>query len=253
MLGVSLAQTVTISPVGAVTVVEGRNLTITCTDGVTMGNRFALRENGVLFIGDDTPPNEVNGLVRTFELPVDRAKNGNTYRCEEVVDAMISADMLTLNITWPPVLSSEGMSISLREGENDTFNFTVDVGNPRSTMTITGPSQPGNPRVSISSEGEVRINGVSRGDAGTHIATWRNDAGNATYTLDLNVNAVCGIGCIIGIVVAIIAFIALVIVVAVVTPVCCICCECCICYTWCNKCRQKRSEDEEEDKGVSLT
>ena len=88
----------------------------------------------------------------------------------------------------PPVLSSEGMSISLREEESDTFNFTVDdVGNPPSTMTITGPSQPGNARVSISSEGVVSINGVRMDDAGTHTAMWRNDEGNATFTLDLNV------------------------------------------------------------------
>ena len=79
------------------------------------------------------------------------------------------------------------MSISLREGESyPTFNFTVDVGNPPSNMTITGPFQPGNARVSISSEG-VSINGLSVDDTGTHIATWRNDTGSATFTLDLNV------------------------------------------------------------------
>ena len=95
------------------------------------------------------------------------------------------------SVLWigPPVLSSEGISISLREGESYTFNFTVDdVGNPRSTMTITGPFQPGNARVSISSEGVVSINGVSVADTGTHIATWRNGAGSATFTLDLTVN-----------------------------------------------------------------
>ena len=81
------------------------------------------------------------------------------------------------------------MSISLLEGESyPRFNFTVDdVGNPRSNMTITGHSQPGNARVSISSKGVVNINGVIVADTGTHIATWRNDAGSATFTLDLNV------------------------------------------------------------------
>ena len=95
------------------------------------------------------------------------------------------------SVLWigPPVLSSEGRSIFLLAGESyPLFNFTVTEGNPRSTMTITGPSQPGNARVSISSDGVVSINGVSRDDAGTHIATWRNDAGSATFTLDLNVN-----------------------------------------------------------------
>ena len=81
------------------------------------------------------------------------------------------------------------MNISLHEGESDTFSFMVDdEGNPRSTMNITGPFQPGNARVSISSEGVVSISGAIVADTGTHIATWRNDAGSATFTLDLNVN-----------------------------------------------------------------
>ena len=96
VLGVSVAQTVTIDPVGAVTVVEGNNLTITCTDGVNVGERFFLRENGVRLTGGNTPPTRVNGLVRIFQLPVDRAKNGNSYECEEVVLGMISAK---LNVT----------------------------------------------------------------------------------------------------------------------------------------------------------
>ena len=96
MLGVSVAQTVTIDPVGAVIVVEGNNLTITCTDGVNVGERFFLRENGVRLTGGNTPPTRVNGLVRIFQLPVDRAKNGNSYECEEAVDGMISAK---LNVT----------------------------------------------------------------------------------------------------------------------------------------------------------
>ena len=95
--------------------------------------------------------------------------------------------LLSVLCIGPPVLSYEGMNISLREGKSDTFNFNVTEGNPRSTMTITGLSQPGNARVSISSEGVVSINGVSVDDAGTHTAMWRNDAGSATFTLDLNV------------------------------------------------------------------
>ena len=108
-------------------------------------------------------------------------------------DLLCSVNVISIlqSALWigPPVLSSEGINISLLAGESyPLFNFTVDdVDNPRSTMTITGPSQPGNPRVSISSDGVVNINGVSRDDAGTHNATWRNDAGSATFTLDLNV------------------------------------------------------------------
>ena len=107
MLGVSVAQTVTIDPVGAVTVVEGNNLTITCTDGVSVGNRFVLRENGVRLTGDNTPPTEVNGTVRILHLPVDRTKDGNTYECEEILTGMVSAVMtLTVTREWNGQYSS---------------------------------------------------------------------------------------------------------------------------------------------------
>ena len=54
VLAASVAQMVTIDPVGAVPVVEGNILTITCTDGVNVGNRFGLRENGVLLTRGNT-------------------------------------------------------------------------------------------------------------------------------------------------------------------------------------------------------
>ena len=97
LLGVSLAQKVTIDPVGAVTVVEGNSLTINCTDGVNMGSGLNLRENGTLLVGNSTPPNELNGAVRTFQLPVNRAKDGNTYDCLQVITAMISS-LIDLNV-----------------------------------------------------------------------------------------------------------------------------------------------------------
>ena len=56
-----MAQTVTIDPVGAVTVEEGTNLTITCTDGVNAGNEFFLLENGVLLAGNSQPPSQKMG------------------------------------------------------------------------------------------------------------------------------------------------------------------------------------------------
>ena len=93
----SVAQTVTIDPVGPVTAVDGNNLTITCTDGVNEGERFFLRENGVRLAGGNTPLTQVNGLVRIFQLSVDRAKNGNSYECEELVHGMISA-MLSVTV-----------------------------------------------------------------------------------------------------------------------------------------------------------
>ena len=100
VLGVSVAQTVTIDPVGAVTAVEGDNLTIICTDGASAGMQLALRENRVLFL-DNAPPNEVNGMARTFQLPVDRTKDGNTYDCEQVVTGMVSPVMtLTVTCKW---------------------------------------------------------------------------------------------------------------------------------------------------------
>ena len=108
-----------------------------------------------------------------------------------IYDLLCSVNVILIlqSALWigPPVLNSERRNISLCDGDSNTFNFTVDVGNPRSTMTITGPSQPGNPRVSISSEGVVNISRAIINDTGTHIATWRNDAESATFTLDLNV------------------------------------------------------------------
>lgn len=92
-----MAQTVTIDPVGAVTVAEGNNLTITCTDGVKSGFGLVLRENSILLRGDDAPPNEVNDTVRIFHLSADRANNGNTYDCHSLVTAMMSP-VITLTV-----------------------------------------------------------------------------------------------------------------------------------------------------------
>ena len=102
VLGVSLAQTVTIDPVGAVTVVEGNNLNITCTDhGANMGNDYNLYENGVQLTGGNVPPNELIGTARIYQLPVNRTKNGNTYRCEDVIVFMMSPNLtLTVVCEW---------------------------------------------------------------------------------------------------------------------------------------------------------
>ena len=84
---------------GAVTVVEGDNLTITCTDGVNAGTAFGLRQNDVPLTGDT--PNEVNGILRIFQLPVDRTKDGNTYNCERLIMIMMSPVMtLTVTCKW---------------------------------------------------------------------------------------------------------------------------------------------------------
>ena len=96
-----MAQTVTIDPVGAVTVVEGNNLTIACTDGESVGNNFFLRENSVQLTGDNTPPTEVNGMVRILHLPVDRTKDGNTYVCQHATRGTTSAAItLTVTCEW---------------------------------------------------------------------------------------------------------------------------------------------------------
>ena len=83
ILSVSVAQTVTIAPVGDVTAVDGTVLDITCThsDGVTNGNGIILHQNGAQLVGADTPPNEVTGATRVFHLSVDRTENGSTYHC----------------------------------------------------------------------------------------------------------------------------------------------------------------------------
>ena len=96
-VGTSVAKNVTIDPVGSVTVVEGNNLTINCTDGVNAGSGLILRENGTQLLGNGTPPNEVNGTVRTFQLPVDRTKDGNTYDCHQVFTGMTSSQII-LNV-----------------------------------------------------------------------------------------------------------------------------------------------------------
>ena len=98
VLGVSVAQTVTIDPVGLVTVVEGNILNITCTDGTNVRNDFILHENGVRLKGSNTPPSEMIRTARIFHLPVDRTKNGNTYNCEDVIAGMMSA-VITLTVT----------------------------------------------------------------------------------------------------------------------------------------------------------
>ena len=87
--------TVTISPVGAVTVVEGNNLTITCTDGTSSGSTLRLREDGVELTGSNIPLNTVSGLMRTFVLPVDRTRNGTTYDCFSGTTLM-SSEVITL-------------------------------------------------------------------------------------------------------------------------------------------------------------
>ena len=98
VLGISLAQTVTIDPAGVVTVVEGNNLTIACTDGVNAGNDFFLLENGVRLTGNSQPHTQKNGMARIFHLPVDRTKNGNTYRCRDMIAGMMS-EVMTLTVT----------------------------------------------------------------------------------------------------------------------------------------------------------
>ena len=101
MLGVSVAQTVTIDPMGPVTVVEGNNLNITCSDGTNVGNDFLLRENGVHLTGANAPPSELVGTARIYRLSVNRTKNGNTYNCQDLIRFMMSAVLtLTVNCEW---------------------------------------------------------------------------------------------------------------------------------------------------------
>ena len=91
MLSVSAAQTATINPVGAVTVEEGNNLTITCSHyGSNVENDFLLLENGARFRRKNSPLTQRNGTARIFHLPVDRTENGNTYRCENLRTGMMS-------------------------------------------------------------------------------------------------------------------------------------------------------------------
>jgi len=94
---VSVAQAVIISPVGAVTVVEGNSLPITCTDGTSVGSTMRLREEGMEFTGNSTPPNSVLDLTRTFTLLVNRTRNGKTYDCFSATTRM-SSEVITLTV-----------------------------------------------------------------------------------------------------------------------------------------------------------
>ena len=101
VVGVSVAQTVTIDPVGNVTAAEGNNLTITCTDGVARGSSFSLRENGVELTENDEPPNEEDGMTRIFRLPVNRTQDGYMYDCQSVVTTDVSpAIVLRVTCKW---------------------------------------------------------------------------------------------------------------------------------------------------------
>ena len=101
VLGVSMAQTVTIDPVGAVTVVEGNNLTINCTDGNSSGSTMRLRENGIDLTGSSAPPNVTVNETRTFALLADRARNAKLYSCSSTTTGMFSETItLTVACKW---------------------------------------------------------------------------------------------------------------------------------------------------------
>ena len=100
VFSVSVAQTVTISPVGDVTAVEGTVFNITCThtDGTTSGVGIILHQNGAQLVGDNTPPNEVTGATRVFHVSVDRAESGSTYNCASALNPGMSP-VITLTVT----------------------------------------------------------------------------------------------------------------------------------------------------------
>ena len=94
MLSVSAAQMATINPVGAVTVEEGNNLTITCSHyGSNVESDFLLLENGARFRRNNSPLTQRNGTALIFQLLVDRTDNGNTYRCETLITGVMSEEI----------------------------------------------------------------------------------------------------------------------------------------------------------------
>ena len=95
VVGVSVAQTITITPVGNVDVVEGTILNITCTDG-RVPTALSLRKNGVQLTEENMFP-EVKGTVRVFRLPVNRAQDGGMYDCLSDVTGMVSP-VITLTV-----------------------------------------------------------------------------------------------------------------------------------------------------------
>ena len=93
VLAVSVAQ-VTIDPVGAVTVVEGNNLTITCAEVGSPGSAMRLRQDGVQLTNPNIPPNTITTSMRTYSLLVGRTANGNTYDCFSIVSTNSSEEIM---------------------------------------------------------------------------------------------------------------------------------------------------------------
>ena len=91
----------------------------------------------------------------------------------------------------PPIVSPASRNICRQTGQSyPSFSINFIEVNPRSNMTITGPSQPNNIRVSINSDGVVDITMVQEDDAGIYVATWNNGIGDAaTFTLNLTVES----------------------------------------------------------------
>ena len=61
---------------------------------------FLLFENSIQLTGGSTP-NEMIVMACIYQLPVDRAKNGNTCNCEDAIAGMMSANItLTVMCEW---------------------------------------------------------------------------------------------------------------------------------------------------------
>ena len=76
-------------------------------------------------------------------------------------------------------MSPVGITASLVEGQDHNVMYTVDLGNPPSSLSVAGPGQ-----LPFTNTG-VLINNVNRSNNGSYTATWRNGVGEAVFTLDL--------------------------------------------------------------------
>ena len=85
---------ITISPVGAVTVVEGDTLTTTCAEVGSPGSAMLLRQDGVRLTGTDIPPSTTTSSMRTYSLIVNRTVDGNTYDCFSILSTNSSEEIM---------------------------------------------------------------------------------------------------------------------------------------------------------------
>lgn len=189
----SVAQ-VTIDPMGAVTVVEGGTLTITCAEVGSPGSAMELRKDGVLLTGTDIPPDMITSSMRTYSLLVNRTMNGSTYDCLSRLSPTPSEE-IKLTVAWNDPIS---LSVSTDSVLEITVSISLNA-NPTPVITVermdgmTVPDK--DARVTIGAN-TIVFRSLTDTDNGTYIVTVTNAAGSqmATFFLSNDDVAINGSG-----------------------------------------------------------